>query len=363
VAGVGFLVLTPRGGNSVVETTTLGNGLSRALALATTAPPASPGAATPTATPTPTPAPTTTKPPAAVAVVPGGGRIPGGLSGITAGSLSQVQAWEKFRGTPVNVVQTFADLTSWDTMVHPWLGSGPEKFSTFNGRWVISEAFFPDDGGDMGTCANGGYAAKWNQFGSWLTAQGRPDTIVRLAWEANGDWFPWSVGKTDTSTWIRCFQQVVTAIRATDPKVRIDWTLNAHSGGLDAYPGNGYVDIVGIDTYDHWPPSLTQATFDQQCHEATGLCAVIAFARAHGRQFSVPEWGLVGKQDTGAGAAGQAGGDNPLYIRAMYNVLHANSDDLAYEAYFSDASPDNVHSSLVNPDENPNSAALYAQLW
>ena len=338
-----------------------------------TTPKATPPATVPIqapASPKPTTAPVrpaATTPPPAAPVVPaggGGGSVPGGMSGLAAGSLTQVRAWEAFRGSPVNVVNTFTDRSSWQTITNPWLGSGPEKFSTFNGTWVISQPFFPNGGGDMNSCANGAYSSQWASFGRWLVGKGRPASIIRLAWEFNGDWFPWSVSKTNTTTWITCFRQVVSAIRSTDPQARIDWALNAHSpGGFTAYPGDAYVDIIGIDSYDQWPASTSDAAFAQQCAAATGLCSVIAFARAHGKQFSVPEWGLVSKSDTGAGRAGAAGGDNPVYIRNMYNTFKANKDVLAYESYFNNSEAGNVHSSLVNPNENPQGAATYASLW
>ncbi|WP_163548328.1 glycoside hydrolase family 26 protein [Candidatus Frankia nodulisporulans] len=313
-----------------------------------------------TTTPTRAPAAPVVAPPA----VSGGGAVPGGMSGLAAGSLTQVNAWAAFRGSPVTAVVTFSDRSSWQTITNPWLGSGPEKLSTFAGTWVISQPFFPNGQGDMNSCANGAYSSQWASFGRWLVAKGRPASIVRLAWEFNGDWFPWSVSKTNATTWVSCFRQVVSAIRSTDPQARIDWALNAHSGGAwSVYPGDAYVDIIGVDTYDHWPASTSDATFATQCAEATGLCSAIAFARQHGKQFSVPEWGLVGKSDTGAGRAGTAGGDNPVYIRDMYNTFKANKDILAYESYFNDSAPGNVHSSLLNPNENPNGAATYASLW
>ncbi len=310
----------------------------------------------------------TTKPPAAqVPVVPvggGGGSVPGGMSGVSAGSMTQVRAWESFRGSSVNAVLTFADRSSWQTITNPWVGSGPEKFSTFNGTWVISQPFFPTGGGDMNSCASGAYSSHWADFGRWLVGKGRPASIIRLAWEFNGNWFPWSVSKTSATTWVNCFRQVVGAIRSTDPQARIDWALNAHSGGAwSVYPGDQYVDIIGIDSYDQWPASTTDAAFAQQCADPTGLCSVIAFARVHGKQFSVPEWGLVSKSDTGAGRAGQAGGDNPVYIRNMYQTFAANRDVLAYETYFNNSEAGNVHSSLVGPNENPSAAATYASLW
>lgn len=294
----------------------------------------------------------------------GGGSVPGGMSGVSAGSMTQVRAWESFRGSPVNAVLTFSDRSSWQTMTSPWVGSGPEKFSTFNGTWIISQPFFPTGGGDMNSCASGAYSSHWADFGRWLVNKGRPTSIIRLAWEFNGNWFPWSVSKTSATTWVSCFRQVVGAIRSADPQARIDWALNAHSGGAwSVYPGDQYLDIIGVDSYDQWPASTTDAAFATQRAEATGLCSVIAFARQHGKQFSVPEWGLVGKSDTGAGRAGQAGGDNPVYVRNMYRTLAANRDVLAYEAYFNNSEANNVHSSLLNPNENPNGAAAYASLW
>jgi hypothetical protein len=285
------------------------------------------------------------------------------MSGIAAGSLSQVRAWEAFRGSSATAVVTFTDRSNWQAITHPWLGSGVDKFAGFAGRWVISQPFFPTGGGDIASCANGAYNGQWREFGTWLVSKGRADSIVRLAWEFNGNWFPWSV-KNNPTAWVPCFRQVVSAIRSTDSQVRIDWSINAHSpGAFENYPGDEYVDIVGVDTYDQWPASLDEASWNSQCNQATGLCSIIRFARQHGKQFSVAEWGLVAKYDTGAGRAGQAGGDNPFYIQKMYETFKANADVLAYEAYFNDDAAGNVHSSLLNPSTHPNGAARYASLW
>jgi hypothetical protein len=377
VAGVGF-VIAPGGSGDGAGTSVLNAAaINPPHAAHRTSATATPTGTTPSPSLSPSPSPSPSlaavRPLAAPRVparpvpapaVRGGGAIPGGLSGVSAGSLSQVRAWESFRGSAVTVVQTFADRGSWSTITSPWLGSGTEKFAGFAGKWVISQPFFPTGGGDMASCANGAYTTQWKQFGTWLNARGRSDSIIRLAWEFNGDWSEWSVSKTNPTTWVNCFRQVVSAMRSTDPQVRIDWTLNAHSpNAFENYPGNDYVDIIGIDTYDQWPASLNQASWDSQCNQATGLCSVIRFARSHGKQFSVPEWGLVGSSGTGAGQAGQAGGDNPFYIQQMYQTFRANADVLAYEAYFSDASGANVHSSLINPAEHPNGAATYASLW
>ncbi|MBE3203471.1 MULTISPECIES: glycoside hydrolase family 26 protein [Parafrankia] len=293
----------------------------------------------------------------------GGGRVPGGMSGVYANNLTTVRDWEALRGSAVNVVLTFADRGSWETITHPWVGGSTEKFAGFAGTWVISQPFFPTGQGSISACASGAYNSHWAEFGRWLVSKGRPATIVRLAWEFNGTWFEWSV-RGNPSAWASCYRQVVSAVRSTDPQARFDWAMNAHSSSpWDAYPGDDYVDIIGIDSYDQWPASTTAEIFDKQCNQAVGLCAAIAFARAHGKQFSVPEWGLVASSGTEAGRSGQAGGDNPVYIQQMYETFRANADVLAYETYFKDSRAGNVHSSLINPNENPKSSAVYASLW
>jgi hypothetical protein len=249
------------------------------------------------------------------------------------------------------------------------MGSDVAHFRGFSGDWVISQPLFPDAGpekGNLADCAAGAYNAKWKEFGRWLVNHGRGDSFVRLGWEFNGTWFAWAA--VNTSQWIQCFRNASSSIKAGSPAVRIDWTMNAHgsstsAGAFALYPGDAYVDVVGIDSYDMYPPSPDEDAFDRQCYGEEGLCQVIAFARRHGKLFSVPEWGVVGERGTRAGAAGEAGGDNPVYITQMYHVFMRNADTLAYEAYFNDNRPGNVHSALANPNLHPRASAVYKQLW
>jgi hypothetical protein len=120
---------------------------------------------------------------------------------------------------------------------------------------------------------------------------------------------------------------------------------------LKAYPGNNYVDIVGVDSYDFWPPTTTAGGWQSQLNGSYGLQYWFNFASAHGKKFSVPEWGLQPTASDGAG-------DDPAYISDMYNFFASNSGILAFESYFNDTG-----SSLYGPDQYPNSAAEYAKLW
>ena len=95
----------------------------------------------------------------------------------------------------------------------------------------------------------------------------------------------------------------------------LDWTINAHNtpagvcGGVstNCYPGDDYVDIIGIDNYDHYPWSSSEAVFNRAATDPEGLTWLYTFARAHGKPFSVGEWGVV--------PTGDAGRENPDFVQ------------------------------------------------
>ncbi|WP_322754651.1 glycoside hydrolase family 26 protein [Frankia sp. Cas3] len=290
-------------------------------------------------------------------------------SGVAAGTLAEANAWATFRGRPNDVVVTYTDRSSWHTIVRPWIGRDRNHFAGFPGSWVISQPLFPESGperGNLADCAAGAYDGYWRDFGLWLVAKGRGSSFVRLGWEFNGTGFAWSA--VNPILWITCYRNAASAIRRADAQVRLDWNLNAHGsvGVADAfelYPGDAYVDVIGIDAYDQYPPSVDPATFDAQCNGLDGLCGVVRFARLHNKLFSVPEWGVVAKEGSKAGPLGQAGGDNALFIAKMYQVFVDNADILAYEAYFNEDRAGNVRSALINPTVNPVAAREYQRLW
>jgi hypothetical protein len=285
------------------------------------------------------------------------------LSGVSRANTGEIDAWAAFRNRPLDLAHTYTYRGSWGGLTD--VKYLTDNYTGWPGRLIISQAFWPEGGGSVGECAAGNYDAHWRAFGSSLVENGRPDTIVRLGWELNGDWFDWSC--TDPPAWKSCFRHVAQAIRATAPAAVIDWTINAHGAqnpashnAYDCYPGDDVVDIVGIDSYDMYPSSHSDGEWNAQCNGPEGLCTLIQFARNHGKRFSVGEWGIVT-----CGGGGTAGGDNPFYMQKTWDTFVANRDVMAYEAYFNDPQAGNVCSSLVNPNQAPNSSALYrdGQHW
>ncbi|ADP78715.1 glycoside hydrolase family 26 protein [Pseudofrankia inefficax] len=281
-------------------------------------------------------------------------------SGANGNFPDEIQPWAAWTGRPVDLAMIFTSRTDWNSVEAPDWPLNAFTRAAWPGQISIAQPLWPDSGGNERDCAAGAYDEHWHQFGENLLKYGRGDAIVRLGWEFNGDWYDWYPRNVDV--WKRCYQRTVTALRAAAPDVRIDWTMTMHRDDLprggdvwSAYPGDAYVDIIGIDYYDMSPPAPTQGLWDRLCVAPSGLCTVIQQARARGKKFSVPEWGVV------SGAGG--GGDNPFFVQKMYAMFQANAGILAYEAYFNNADADNVRSSLLNPTLNPRSAQRYLQLF
>ena len=94
---------------------------------------------------------------------------------------------------------------------------------------------------------------------------------------------------------------------------------------VDPYPGDRYVDIVGVDAYDTSatgrlpPPSLRR--WHLVADQPLGLLAVARFATAHHKALSIPEWGTS-----------TTGGDDGRYVREMARVVLDH--DVAYQSWF-----------------------------
>ncbi|NBM20329.1 hypothetical protein GUY61_33275 [Streptomyces sp. GC420] len=152
--------------------------------------------------------------------------------------------------------------------------------------------------------AIGLYDQHFRQLAARLVALGVPDTVIVLGWEMNGTTYTHRCGPAP-ELWKAYWRRIVTAMRSVaGAGFRFDFAPNR---GADAvpwtrcYPGDDTVDIIGMDSYDQ-PPGTT---FEEQVNAPYGLRDHVAFAKAHRKPVSYPEWGLFRH------------GDNPEYMRGM----------------------------------------------
>jgi len=295
--------------------------------------------------------------------VPGVGRNRSGLpwaSGVYARGQGPVgvAGFARWRGRANDVVVDWPARQSWADIVNPgwlyqtWAGTPETK--------VFGVAPIPegDPSATMADCAAGAYNAKWRQYGVNIKAAGLAEgTIIRLGWEFNGNWYKWQA--SNPGQFAACWRQIVGNVEGVAPGLRWDWNVNRGRGqsvadARLAYPGDAYVDIVGVDSYDAWPGARNEAGWQQQYGAEFGLKFWADFAAAHGKQLSVAEWGNY----PGPATVGQSGGDNPFYIAKMIGFFRSQGSRLAYEAYFNE-SASYFAGAIYAPAQVPAAAAQY----
>jgi len=202
--------------------------------------------------------------------------------------------------------------------------------------------------------------------------------IIRLGYEFDGGWNPFgnlNVMSKMPGNYIAAWQNIVKTMRANDPKHLIKFCWNPTDSNVQVstasfYPGDAYVDYVGIDTYDvayggAYPVGTSQPTQAQQAAAWTTsqLPRINAFAdlaRAHGKPMVMGEWGLWQLNDKWH----PSGGDNPTYIQNMYHWMSDPNNHVAVECYFEAPSDgDSSLSGLFHPTSFPNAANMFLKLF
>jgi hypothetical protein len=262
------------------------------------------------------------------------------------------QDYEDFgtwRGAAPDVALTYTYRGNWDEIIR--MPRVYERWSDLppNLTLVISVAMIPDTGATLVECARGAYDAKWRAFGRGLAAAGLADrTVIRLGWEFNGLWVPWAARKP--KHYAACWRHIHRSAEIAAPELLWDWCVNRgiSSVGIDprkSYPGDRFVDIIGVDSFDGYPPATTDAGWKEQAESKFGLQFWADYARRHRKGFSVPEWAVYSGRDWGR----NAGGDNRRYIARMFSFFRRNADVLTYETYFNESDPYAATAVEVNP--------------
>jgi hypothetical protein len=308
-------------------------------------------------------------PPAVEAGVPDADAAPLPLPEVTwptgahAGNeLQALSDFEDWRGRPLELVMFFVDRTvGWPGLVTP--GWPVDMAAAIEGRLVLAEPLYPEGQGNNQDCAAGAYDAEWRTLGPFLSARGRGDTILRLGWGPNDGTHFWR-SDDDPTDYIACYRRVVDAIRAGGASLQIAWDINPQGGAevtaLDpylAYPGDAYVDYIGLELLDRDPPTRDAVEWQQKCRSATGLCSVIEFARARSKPIGLSEWGLSACDD----GVVSGGGDNPFFIEQVVRTFADNADVMGFELYYSNGL--DSCSILASGGPNPLAAETYRALY
>ena len=259
-------------------------------------------------------------------------------------------------------------------LIGPWDKSGP-KTGPDAGPVSLAEG------------AKGAYNTYFQHLAENLVQQGLGDTILRLGWEFNGGWYTWRANKeSEAVDFAAYFKQIVTTMRAVPGAEKLKFVWNPAMepwwpySPEKAWPGNDFVDYVGVDVYDQsWqpgtypiPPGASESTMtDLQKNtwetvtdnEAKmGLPYWTKFAAAHGKPLVIPEWGICQRSDKHGGM------DNPNFIEQMHRFIYDPANNVYFHCYFDVGAPDGDHQLCPNPNNNhqtqfPRAAAKYYELF
>jgi hypothetical protein len=376
--GFGLHHNTPTTTTTTTATTPSGGGGGgSALVTTTTAPPATTTTAPP-ATTTTVPAATTTTTDPTTPVVSGGLITAGpsrseclapdttpGVYGL-ASLESLVSGFESLTNSTVTCLTSYLNgAPTWAYWDSPWITQSQFGYTSWVAQdpqtreLVLQVNLIPDSLENVSdplsweqSCAAGDFNSYATTLGTNLVAAGLQNSVIRLGAEMNGTWEADFVGTTtqEQNLWAQCFANEVTGLRAAAGEhFLIDWNPNACTENIpyaNFYPGNAYVDIMGLDFYDvGCDAPTTLLSFPQLAGETAGLTSFEAFANAQGKPMSFPEWGL----------ATSPAGDDPQYVDGIGSTVAKG--DFAFESYF-DAG---AGSSMPLGTDTPLSVAAFQQ--
>jgi hypothetical protein len=285
-----------------------------------------------------------------------------------AGNTSAVTQFEQRLGRKVELAHDYLDKRSWHRMTNVswmtklWTNAG------FSGRMVFTVPMIPDTGGTLKNGAAGNYNKHFRLLARRLVAHGQGTATLRLGPEFNGRWFKWTmVVPNGGKLYARFWREIVTTMRSVPgANFKFDWAVNAGSAWVNngrrqlsaakAYPGNRYVDFIGMDVYDQsWAVHRKSATkrWNEFVNQKDGLNWHVNFAAARHKPMSIPEWGLVKRLDD------HGGGDNPYFIAQMHKWIQRHQ--IAYHLYFESTDPNAQYG--VFSGRFPRSAESFVRLF
>jgi hypothetical protein len=273
-----------------------------------------------------------------------------------------IPAFEAWNGGRVPRALDFFARSSWSEMLSEgtWAAKSWGPWSGHRWKVTFSVPMLPDDKvSTLAKGATGAYNGHFRRIAEMLVANGHRNAVLRLGWEFNGGWYPWSAARCP-SCFVNYWRQIVTTMRSVPGAAfKFDWNPNLGYLQIPAqkvYPGDAYVDVIGLDVYNEWWSSADRdpvRRWSTLMNKDNGLAWHAAFARQHGKPISFPEWG------TGTRPDGHGGGDDPYFIQQMRRWISANN--VLYHNYWDYAAPD--YNSKLSGGRLPKAGAMFRQLF
>jgi hypothetical protein len=312
-----------------------------------------------------------------------------------------VDAFADWLGRPVVWGEDFAGNESWNNVADPvwWFENWSPWVKAKAGRRLLFGVPIvpgPTDGsgppsGDIDVKksvsleagARGEYNHHYKTLAESLVAHGLGNTILRLGWEFNGGWYTWTA-KDKPEAFAEYWRQIVKTMRAVPGAENLKFCWNPSLGyqalpAEKAWPGDEFVDFIGIDIYDEswnqdtypWPADATPADIEARHKKVWndvmlqgdhGLLFWKKFAAEHRKPLAFPEWGVNNRDDKHGGL------DDAYFVEQMHAFIADPANNVAFHCYFDVQAPDGHHQLSPGKDgsektEFPEAAANFRALF
>ncbi|MBN1998024.1 glycosidase [candidate division KSB1 bacterium] len=276
------------------------------------------------------------------------------LLGVYVGNTpSDVGTFETWLGRPVDGILGYTGHASWQDYDGS-VGWAAGLWRDQQRKIFWSVPLIPKEA-SLEMAAKGAYNSHYLAAAKNLANFRQQDSVlyIRTGWEFNGDWFPWSaIGKSEQ--FIGAWRNFVTSFKSVSGRFRFDWCPNFGDTGMspeEAYPGDDYVDIIGMDIYDEtiWCKIKDPvARWEFNLTEPYGLNWHRDFATAHNKPMSYPEWGV----------GGNGSGDNPYFVEKMAQWCEENQ--VVYQTYWNSNA---AYPGKLSDNQYPQTAAKYREVF
>ena len=261
------------------------------------------------------------------------------------GEIADAESW---LGKPLDAVQLHQGVASWSD----WLSSV---------SWVNKQLHDVDTpkmwslglipwGANLKDAAAGSYDDKYSALAKTMVglSSGDGPIYIRLGWEMNSKgWNPWgAAGQPDN--YVGAYQHFVDQFRGVSDRFVFEWTPNINTGMSSEafYPGDDYVDVIGIDFYYNveWAPKDAASAFDWFVREPWGLQWQQDFAAKHGKPTAIAEWGL--------------NADNAEFVKLV--AKWALDHDMVYQNYWNS---DAAFQGKLSSGQYPSASAAFVEAF
>ncbi|KAA1428791.1 glycoside hydrolase family 26 protein [Nocardioides antri] len=212
---------------------------------------------------------------------------------------------------------------SWATVPDfPFAWPGSRAAATTPAVELVWEPWNPAHGTSqpaysLAAIARGAHDAYLRRWAAQIKAYRLP-VVIRFAHEMNGDWYPWAeaVNGNAPGDYAAAWRHVVEVFDAAGvPNVTWSWAPNVSYYGswplAGLYPGDGYVDRVGVDGYN-WGTSRPQSQW-RTVDEVFGPTVAELGSLAPTKPIHITETGCT-----------ELGGNKAAWITGMWTWLDAH---------------------------------------